>query len=63
VIFDHAYFSSLEVVLPFLEKNRIVTTGRYGGWNYSSMEDALRFGRDAAHRASLLHGAVASPGT
>ena len=63
VIFDHAYFSSLEVVLSFLEKNRIVTTGRYGGWNYSSMEDALRFGRDAANRAGILHGAVASPGT
>ena len=63
VIFDHAYFSSLEVILPFLEKNRIVTTGRYGGWNYSAMEDALRFGRDAANRAGILHGAVASPGT
>ncbi len=63
VIFDHDYFSSLEVVLPYLEKNRIVTTGRYGGWNYSSMEDALRFGRDAAGRASVLHGAVANAGT
>jgi protoporphyrinogen oxidase len=63
VIFDHAYFSSLEVVLPYLEKNRIVTTGRYGGWNYSSMEDALRFGRDAAGRAGILHGAVAKAGT
>lgn len=63
VIFDHAYFSSLEAILPFLEKNRIVTTGRYGGWNYSSMEDALRFGRDAASRASMLHGSVASSET
>ena len=61
VIFDHAYFSSLEVIVPFLEKNHIVTTGRYGGWNYSSMEDALRFGRDAADRASILHSAVAPP--
>jgi protoporphyrinogen oxidase len=56
VIFDHAYFSSLDVLLPFLEKNRIVTTGRYGGWNYSSMEDALRFGRDAAERVKSLPG-------
>lgn len=62
VIFDHDYFSSLEVVMPFLEKNRIVTTGRYGGWNYSSMEDALRFGRDAAHRAGVLLAPVTSPG-
>jgi protoporphyrinogen oxidase len=62
VIFDHDYFGSLEIILPFLEKNRIVTTGRYGGWNYSSMEDALRFGRDAAHRVRDLLGAVTSPG-
>lgn len=62
VIFDHDYFSSLEVVLPYLEKNCIVTTGRYGGWNYSSMEDALRFGRDAAKSAGILHGAVANAG-
>jgi len=62
VIFDHDYFRSLEVILPFLEKNHIVTTGRYGGWNYSSMEDALRFGRDAAHRVSSLFSRVLSPG-
>lgn len=60
VIFDHEYFSSLEVILPFLEKSGIITTGRYGGWNYSSMEDALRFGRDAAARAALLQ-STASP--
>jgi protoporphyrinogen oxidase len=62
VIFDHDYFRSLEVILPFLEKNHIVTTGRYGGWNYSSMEDALRFGRDAAHRVSSWFDRVLSPG-
>lgn len=62
VIFDHDYFDSLEIILPFLEKNHIVTTGRYGGWNYSSMEDALRFGRDAAHRVSSLFNRVLSPG-
>lgn len=51
VIFDHCYFASLEVIRPFLEEARIITAGRYGGWNYSSMEDALLFGRDAARRA------------
>ncbi|MDC0749513.1 protoporphyrinogen/coproporphyrinogen oxidase [Polyangium mundeleinium] len=63
VIFDHAYFESLEVVLPFLEENGIVTAGRYGGWNYSSMEDALRFGRDAATKviSSLGGGAAKEP--
>ncbi len=48
VVYDHAYFGALEVIRPFLEEHRIVSSGRYGGWNYSSMEDALLFGRDAA---------------
>ena len=38
--------------------NRIISNGRYGGWNYSSMGDALRFGRDAAQQA-VLDAAVA----
>jgi protoporphyrinogen oxidase len=52
VVFDHAYFESLEVIRPFLESAGILSTGRYGGWNYSSMEDALHFGRDAAAEAA-----------
>jgi protoporphyrinogen oxidase len=51
VIFDHNYFAATEAVFQFLEENRIISSGRYGGWNYSSMEDALLFGRDAARRA------------
>jgi protoporphyrinogen oxidase len=50
VIFDHAYFASLDTLRPFLDAHGIVSTGRYGAWNYSSMEDALTFGRDAALR-------------
>jgi protoporphyrinogen oxidase len=56
VIFDHAYFPSLEVIRPFLESANIVSTGRYGGWNYSAMEDALHFGRDGAAKAEALMG-------
>lgn len=51
VIFDHNYYESLNTVRRFLGDNAIVTAGRYGGWNYSSMEDALIFGRDAARQA------------
>ncbi|UQA61086.1 protoporphyrinogen/coproporphyrinogen oxidase [Polyangium aurulentum] len=58
VVFDHDYFPSLEAIVPFLEANRIVTAGRYGGWNYSSMEDALRFGREAAAKAGALLGSA-----
>lgn len=56
VIFDHAYFSALEVIRPFLAGANVVSTGRYGGWNYSSMEDALLFGRDGAAEAQRILG-------
>ena len=54
VVFDHSYFPSLEIIRPFLDEARILSTGRYGGWNYSAMEDALHFGRDAAKAAQTL---------
>ncbi len=54
VIFDHQYFAALDVIRPFLEASRIVSTGRYGGWNYSAMEDAILFGKAAAERAIEL---------
>ena len=41
VIYDHDYRAALDVIEPFLKRQRIFSTGRYGGWNYSSMEDAL----------------------
>jgi len=52
VVYNHDYYQALQTVTPFLEEHRIISTGRYGGWNYSSMEDALLFGRHAAARAS-----------
>lgn len=51
VIFDHAYFASLEALRPYLASRGIASTGRYGGWTYSSMEDALLNGREAARAA------------
>lgn len=51
VIFDHHYFESLAAIRPFLAENGVISQGRYGAWNYSSMEDALIFGRDAARAA------------
>jgi len=57
VIFDHAYYDALAVIEPFLERARILSTGRYGKWTYCSMEDALLMGRNAATRAESLIGA------
>ncbi len=54
MIFDHDYYAALATVRAFLEENRLISTGRYGGWNYSSMEDAILFGRDAAKLALEL---------
>jgi protoporphyrinogen oxidase len=56
VIYDHNYRAALDVIEPFLKQQRIVSSGRYGSWNYSSMEDALIMGRDAARQAQALLG-------
>lgn len=58
VIYDHHYRPSLDVILPFLNEHGILSTGRYGGWNYSSMEDALLMGRNAATEAVMRLGAT-----
>jgi protoporphyrinogen oxidase len=54
VIFDHDYFPALDTIQRYLDELHIVNAGRYGGWNYSSMEDALIFGREAAAKAIAL---------
>jgi protoporphyrinogen oxidase len=48
VIYDRNHDPALSIIRAFLDAAGIISTGRYGGWNYSSMEDALLFGRDAA---------------
>ncbi len=50
VIFDHHYYDAVALIHAWLRQHRILSVGRYGGWNYSSMEDALMFGRDAAEQ-------------
>ena len=59
VIYDHHYRAALDVIEPFLRSQRIVSTGRYGAWNYSSMEDALLMGKSAARDAQALLGSAA----
>ena len=54
VIFDHDYFAALDVIRPFLAEARLISSGRYGDWNYSAMEDAIAFGKTAAEQAILL---------
>ncbi len=56
VIYDHNYRAALDIIEPFLAEQRIVSSGRYGAWNYSSMEDALLMGRSAARQAQAMLG-------
>jgi len=50
VVFDRHYAQSLAVIFPWLERQDILSIGRYGRWTYNSMETALTDGRDAARR-------------
>lgn len=54
VIYDRHHAEALRSLQAFLESVGVISTGRYGGWNYSSMEDAISFGRTAAERATEL---------
>ena len=49
VLFDHHHAQARGEVLEHLRKNGVQAAGRYGNWEYSSMEDALLSGRAAAH--------------
>jgi protoporphyrinogen oxidase len=53
VLYDAERRPALDVIQPFLQQQGVLSTGRYGGWNYSSMEDAMLFGIDAAERVAV----------
>ena len=50
VIYDQQHQLATQLVHDYLITQGITSTGRYGDWNYSSMEDALVFGEQAALR-------------
>lgn len=50
VLYDAHYGQARQTVLDFLARAGIHTAGRYGNWEYSSMEDALLGGRAAAEQ-------------
>lgn len=47
VIFDHQHRRATDLCHEYLAEHGITSTGRYGEWTYSSMEDALESGRRA----------------
>ncbi|MBU8899532.1 amine oxidase [Corallococcus sp. H22C18031201] len=48
VLYDDAYGPAKSEVVRFLDQAGIHTAGRYGQWEYSSMEDAILAGRAVA---------------
>jgi len=50
VLYDAHYGEARQTVVDFLSKVGIRIAGRYGNWEYSSMEDALLGGRAAAEQ-------------
>jgi protoporphyrinogen oxidase len=54
VLYDADYRGARGAVLDFLEHAGILTAGRYGRWEYSSMEDAILAGREAAGRLAAV---------
>jgi len=50
VVYDAHRKKALPGILKFLEQNNIYSIGRYGRWEYSTIEDALRDGRDTAEK-------------
>ncbi len=39
-------------IVGWLEAREVLVAGRYGRWEYSSMEDALLAGRECARKAA-----------
>jgi protoporphyrinogen oxidase len=50
VIFDESYEPCRKQILDYLAQNGAQSGGRWGGWNYGGMEDALLEGRLAARQ-------------
>ncbi len=48
VVFDEARENALDTILPWLAEHGVHSCGRYGGWTYGSMEDAILDGFAAA---------------
>lgn len=50
VIYDKDRDKNFEMIKEYLEKEDIYSVGRYGGWNYSTMEEAILEGKEIAEK-------------
>ena len=50
VIYDNEREKVLPKIFGFLKKHKIISTGRFGGWKYSTMEESLEDGLAASQK-------------
>ncbi len=50
VIFDHNYKQCRQVILDYLADQGVLSCGRWGGWGYGGMEDAMLDGKTSAEQ-------------
>lgn len=48
VIFDHYIYDNKKIVLDYLEKNKVISVGRFGEWDYLWSDQSMISGRDGA---------------
>jgi len=51
VVFDHHRQAYLQKLIDYLASRGVYTAGRYGRWDYFSMEDSILSGKAAAEQA------------
>ena len=54
VVYDHDYRHSVDIITGFLRENGILCSGRFGRWQYMSMEDAVLDGLAVSEELKLL---------
>jgi protoporphyrinogen oxidase len=58
VVFDEHRQAHLQDLVDYLESRDIFTAGRYGRWDYYSMEDSILSGKSAAEKVEAKMGIV-----
>jgi len=56
VIYDRDRDANLEIIQNYLKGRDIYSVGRYGGWKYSTMEEAILEGKEVAERLVRFSG-------
>jgi protoporphyrinogen oxidase len=61
VIYDRHWSKSVSIIHEYLRRHNVLSIGRYGGWEYSGMEEAVLQGWTAAEVAGQRERALENP--